>query len=239
MLKIIKEQIIKNIINSITWRDILMISSGGLGCFGYLTESINNNAPFSYALIIFIWVTYIYNSIKEIKKNLSTLISQKQRIQTINEEDINFSSITPYCNMKHAIVNIGVRLEIINSSTEKVYCSVDPDTTTFSINNKENKEKIISPCILIQPYSCPKTFNCLERNITDIEVRKNPFSLKFHIELNFYKNKDEQLFTKKCHYEAECIFVQDAVERHKTYLEIRSVVCNQIPEIEFTTVSKS
>jgi hypothetical protein len=53
MFKIIKTQIIKNIIHSIPWRDILMISipSGGLSYFGYLTESINNNAPFSYALI--------------------------------------------------------------------------------------------------------------------------------------------------------------------------------------------
>ena len=142
-------------------------------------------------------------------------------------------------DMKVSIVRIGVRLEIINPSTEKVYCSIVPGTTSFSFNQIENKEKIICPYILIQPYSCPKTFNCLERNITDIEVLKNPFKLKFHIELNFYKNKDVQLFTKKCHYEAECVFVKDAVEQHKTYLEIRSVVCNEIPEIEFTTISKS
>jgi len=207
----------------------------------YVTESLNHYSPFSYVIItsFAIWVTYFVINNRAIQKNILTLTSQKQRIKTINEKDIDFSSITPYCNIKHSIVRIGVRLEIINSSTEKVYCSIDPDTTVFSINDKKNKEKIISSCILIHPYSCPKTFNCLERNITDIEVHQKPFKLEFHIELNFYKNKDEQLFTKKCHYEAECVFVKDAVEQHKTYLEIRSVVCNQIPEIEFTTISKS
>lgn len=164
---------------------------------------------------------------------------QKEKTETINEHNINFSNITPYCEIKHAVPSIGVRIEIINSSTEIIYCSVNSEVTFLKINDRANKQKLISFNIKVHPYSHPKSFNCLKNQIQDIEVYQKPFKLEFHIQLDFYKKPHSILFSKNLHYEADCIFIQDAIERNRLHLEIMSIKCNEIPEIEFTKLSKS
>ena len=120
-----------------------------------------------------------------------------------------------------------------------IYCSVNPEETFLKINDRANEQKLISSNIKVPPYSHPKSFNCLKNQIQDIEVYQKPFKLEFHIQLNFYKNQELILFLKDLHYEADCIFVQDAIERNRLHLEIMSIKCNEIPEIEFTKLSRS
>lgn len=194
--------------------------------------------------IVIVIVAFLFFSLLEylgafhsLERKIKKLISPKQKTETINEENINFSSITPYCEIKHGIPSIGVIIEIINSSTEMIYCSGNSEVTFLKINDRTNQQKFISSNIKVLPYSCPKI--CLKNQIQDIEVYQKPFTLEFHIQLNFYKNQELILFSKDLHYEAECIFVQDAIERNRLHLEIMLIKCNKIPEIEFTTVSKS
>ena len=114
-----------------------------------------------------------------------------------------------------------------------IYCSVNSEVTFLKINDRANKQKLISFNIKVPPYSHSKSFNCLKNQIQDIEVYQKPFKLEFHIQLNFYKNQELILFFKDLHYEAECIFVQDAIERNRLHLETNSIKCHEIPEIEF------
>lgn len=58
-----------------------------------------------------------------------------------------------------------------------IYCSVNSEVTFLKINDRANKQKLISFNIKVPPYSHSKSFNCLKNQIQDIEVYQKPFKL--------------------------------------------------------------
>lgn len=200
-----------------------------------ITEAIKPWLPLAYFYIFCIgFIILLIIRFLIVKFNSKN----NKEIDVITEEKILFLNILPYCNYQDGIPRIGMKVTITNSSEKIAYCTINPEVTNFHIDNKKGENSMYPLYICVPAYSCLRTLNCLETKIQNIEIYQKQFLLEFHLELDFYadKQKDQKLFTKKCHYKALCCFIQDAIQRNYLRLEILFVECKDVPEIQFSRI---
>ena len=199
MFKIIKDQISRNIIDSVYGRMFMLVSStsGILGYLLHITEILNIYAPFSYAYLLFLIFAFTVSIICILKtlRNLSNLqkefLELNQFLKSLSEEDIEnkvqVSSLHIHYD-RYANNQVSFQIGFIVDS----YCSklintqIINEESSFIVNGQTEDHNIPLPSSIkiLKPYA--KEVILYTRPIVLNELKKE-INIKAKLSLKYYR----------------------------------------------------